>query len=204
VKVHGRVNGDEPKVGQDQDDQEYLERLGLRVRIWRTQKGLSQAALARRARMSRTYVRHVEGARYGARVHHLRSLARGLGVEVYQLVPPLSAETDGGEATDRPGVPFADIEAAYEARTPALVIRDVAEILSLSKSRVCALARAGRFPAWRDELGRWRIPLDDFTAFVASIQRPSTRESVDGLLARWRERNGFEAAGSSEPDGIQP
>jgi putative transcriptional regulator len=61
-------------------------RMGMRIRAARAVKGLSQAELAKRARVTREYVNKLEAGRYDPTVGVLTRLAKALGVPVTELL----------------------------------------------------------------------------------------------------------------------
>jgi transcriptional regulator with XRE-family HTH domain len=58
----------------------------MRLKRLRTGKGLSQYALAKKARISREYVNKLEAGRYDPTVGVITKLARALGVPVTELL----------------------------------------------------------------------------------------------------------------------
>jgi transcriptional regulator with XRE-family HTH domain len=60
--------------------------IGMRLRKARKKKGMSQAALAMAARISREYVRKLEAGRSDPTVGVLQRLAKALGVPVTALL----------------------------------------------------------------------------------------------------------------------
>jgi transcriptional regulator with XRE-family HTH domain len=60
--------------------------MGARIRTLRQARGLSQAELAKRARITREYLNKVEAGRYDVTVGVLRRLAKALGVSVVELL----------------------------------------------------------------------------------------------------------------------
>ena len=63
------------------------------VRVFREWRGLTQAALAARARLSKGYVSDIEGGRKSPPAHVLRALADALDVDIDVLVPPANVES---------------------------------------------------------------------------------------------------------------
>lgn len=61
-------------------------RLGMRLRRIRRARGLTQAALARKAKISREYVNMLEAGRYDPTVSVVQRLAKALGVSVIALL----------------------------------------------------------------------------------------------------------------------
>jgi transcriptional regulator with XRE-family HTH domain len=60
--------------------------MGKMLKKLRTKKKLSQAALAKRAGLSREYVNKIEAGRYDPPLSTLNSLAKALGVPVTELL----------------------------------------------------------------------------------------------------------------------
>jgi transcriptional regulator with XRE-family HTH domain len=60
--------------------------MGKALKRLRTKKELSQAALAKRAGLSREYVNKIEAGRYDPPLSTLNSLAKALGVPVTELL----------------------------------------------------------------------------------------------------------------------
>jgi len=58
----------------------------MKLKELREAKGLSQAALAKKARVTREYVNKLEAGRYDPTVGVLQRLARALGVSVTQML----------------------------------------------------------------------------------------------------------------------
>ncbi len=58
----------------------------MKLKAMRTAKGLSQAALAKRARITREYVNKLEAGRYDPTLGVLQRLAKALGVPVTELL----------------------------------------------------------------------------------------------------------------------
>ena len=60
--------------------------LGMTLRRIRQAKGLSQEALAKKARLTRVYVNNLEAGKYDPTVGVLKRLAKALGVPVTALL----------------------------------------------------------------------------------------------------------------------
>jgi transcriptional regulator with XRE-family HTH domain len=60
--------------------------MAIRLKALRTQRGLSQEALAEKAGLSRTYVARLETARQDPTLSTLEKLAKALGVKVTKLL----------------------------------------------------------------------------------------------------------------------
>jgi transcriptional regulator with XRE-family HTH domain len=60
--------------------------MGMKLKKLRTAKGLSQATLAKRAKITREYVNKLEAGRYDPTMGTLQALAKALGVPVTELL----------------------------------------------------------------------------------------------------------------------
>jgi transcriptional regulator with XRE-family HTH domain len=60
--------------------------IGMKIKRLREAQGLSQYALAKKAKMSREYVNKLEAGRYDPTVGVLQRLAKALGVPVTALL----------------------------------------------------------------------------------------------------------------------
>jgi transcriptional regulator with XRE-family HTH domain len=60
--------------------------MGKTLRRLRAQRGLSQAVVAKRAKLSREYVNKIEAGRYDPPLSTINALARALGVRVTELL----------------------------------------------------------------------------------------------------------------------
>jgi transcriptional regulator with XRE-family HTH domain len=60
--------------------------LGMRLRRLRRARGLTQDALAKKARITRVYVNNLEAGKYDPTVGVVKRLARALGVPVTELL----------------------------------------------------------------------------------------------------------------------
>ena len=70
-----------------QHDHVYLARLGLRLRVLRVERHLTQDQLADRAGLHRTYVSRLERGQHNVTVLILGRLAGALGVQCQELLP---------------------------------------------------------------------------------------------------------------------
>ena len=59
--------------------------VGSRIRKWRVKRGLSQEELAHQAGLYRTYIGHLENARYSPGAYILYKMAKVLKVEVSEF-----------------------------------------------------------------------------------------------------------------------
>lgn len=66
-------------------EEEVLRQIGLNVRRYRLQRGMSQEALAEQAGIHPTYISGIEKGRRNASVLKLNSIATVLGVELSGL-----------------------------------------------------------------------------------------------------------------------
>jgi transcriptional regulator with XRE-family HTH domain len=60
--------------------------VGMRIRKLRTAKGLSQAKLAKKARLTRVYVTRLEAGQQDPSLSTINALAKALGVPVRKLL----------------------------------------------------------------------------------------------------------------------
>ena len=60
--------------------------MGAKIRKLREAEGMSQANLAKRARLTRVYVTRLEGGRQDPSLSTINALARALGVPVTELL----------------------------------------------------------------------------------------------------------------------
>jgi transcriptional regulator with XRE-family HTH domain len=60
--------------------------IGMKLKALRTAKGMSQTALAKKAKITREYVNKLEAGRYDPTVGVLQRLAKALGVPVTELL----------------------------------------------------------------------------------------------------------------------
>lgn len=64
---------------------EFTAEVGKRIKKWREKRGLSQEELADRAELYRTYVGHLENARYSPSAYVLYRIAKALKIEVKEF-----------------------------------------------------------------------------------------------------------------------
>jgi XRE family transcriptional regulator, regulator of sulfur utilization len=60
--------------------------LGMKLQAFRVQKGMSQAALAAKAKLTREHINRLEAGRHGPTLAVLQRLAKALGVSVPALL----------------------------------------------------------------------------------------------------------------------
>jgi transcriptional regulator with XRE-family HTH domain len=60
--------------------------LGMKLKALRDEKGMSQAALAKKAKLTREHVNRLEAGRHGPTMVVLQRLAKALGVPVTALL----------------------------------------------------------------------------------------------------------------------
>lgn len=105
---------------RDQDHALRLnEKLGERVAKARGGRGLTQAELARRSKLSRTSMVLIEAGRQGMLLSRLYEIARQLGVEPSDLLPPLK---DVFPETSKPQSPQSKLKASEEKKIETIVI----------------------------------------------------------------------------------
>ena len=64
---------------------EFTAEVGKKIKKWREKRGVSQEDLADRAGLYRTYVGHLENARYSPSAYVLYRIAKALKVEVEEF-----------------------------------------------------------------------------------------------------------------------
>ena len=69
--------------------EETRKRIGQRVRILRTQAGLTQQELADRAGLQRTHIERIEDGAFGSQVETIQQVAEALGMTVDIIDPGL-------------------------------------------------------------------------------------------------------------------
>jgi len=63
-----------------------FERIGLKIRLLRTQKGFSQEALAERANISRVFISNVECGKKNTSLETVMAIADALSVQVTDII----------------------------------------------------------------------------------------------------------------------
>lgn len=66
---------------------EFATEVGKRIKKWRVKRNMSQEELAHRAGLYRTYVGHLENARYSPSAYILNKIASALKVQVSDFFP---------------------------------------------------------------------------------------------------------------------
>jgi len=64
---------------------EFTTEVGKRIKKWREKRNISQEELAHRAGLYRTYVGHLENARYSPSAYVLYKIARVLRVDIFDF-----------------------------------------------------------------------------------------------------------------------
>ena len=72
-------------VKKRMEDNDYLKKFALRVRMLREAQGLSQEKLAERAELHRTYIGMVERLERNPSLICIHKIANGLGVHITEL-----------------------------------------------------------------------------------------------------------------------
>jgi len=66
---------------------EFTAEVGKRIKKWREKRNVSQEELADRAGLYRTYVGHLENARYSPSAYILYTISRVLKVDISEFFP---------------------------------------------------------------------------------------------------------------------
>lgn len=74
--------------------------VGERIKYYRNQEKLTQEALAKKSKMSRSYIADVERDRYNPSLDTLKRIARALGISVIQLMENENDNIVYGEESD--------------------------------------------------------------------------------------------------------
>lgn len=65
---------------------EFTKDVGKRIKKWRIKRGMSQEELAHKTGLYRTYIGHLENARYSPSAYYLYKIAKVLRVEISELL----------------------------------------------------------------------------------------------------------------------
>lgn len=158
--------------------------FGQTVVLWRLQRGLTQEALARRARLSRPNLSVIERGRREVSLKTLRALAAGLGVPPGVLadgVPPAAAQGA------RPSLSRASIERIADAvafERPAVEPDEQAAVAAL-RTLLGHRTRAARHQRGRPRTGR-RGALTAWVRLNGLYGRPAIQTLADRVLERQR------------------
>jgi len=66
---------------------EFTAEVGKRIKKWRVKRNMSQEELAYRAGLYRTYIGHLENARYSPGAYTLKKIASVLKVQISEFFP---------------------------------------------------------------------------------------------------------------------
>lgn len=78
----------ERMAGPGGEDRNIQERVGMRIRLLRVSKRMSQGALAKMVGLHRVSVSEIENGRQAPRLGTLDRIARALGVSLGELLGP--------------------------------------------------------------------------------------------------------------------
>jgi XRE family aerobic/anaerobic benzoate catabolism transcriptional regulator len=74
------------KSSNPTEGESYLTRLGVRVRMLRSQRGMTRKALSQHAKVSERYLAQLEAGKGNGSIELLRRVAKAIGIPVAQLV----------------------------------------------------------------------------------------------------------------------
>jgi transcriptional regulator with XRE-family HTH domain len=160
--------------------------LGSVIVLWREERGLSQAELARRSGLSRAQLSAIEFGRRDTTVGTLRRIAATLGVSPGSLVD--GSVPGAGETLTRAVMERIAREVAAGGEAPSQHPALIALLLALTRSR-----RAARNPRARSARGP-RTGRPTALAFTA-LKNALGKEQIDSLLQRIDEHVDRHAAG---------
>lgn len=81
------------------DERHFLEQIGHRIRQVREDQGLTQAELAEKCELHRTFIGSVERGERNVSILNLRLIAQRLRVDLHELLAPPANETLTTEST---------------------------------------------------------------------------------------------------------
>jgi len=73
-------------MAKEMTNEEYLKKLGDRIAKMRNQIGLTQSQFAEQNGLNRSYYARIESGRINTSICNLRDIAKGLGIDVGELV----------------------------------------------------------------------------------------------------------------------
>ena len=79
-------------------DEVVRKEVGLAIRHLRLERGLSQEALAKSARLNRTYMSGVESGKRNITLQTVTRLAEALGVPIADFFPVRDSKTSSGKS----------------------------------------------------------------------------------------------------------
>ena len=159
--------------------------LGQTVWLWRRQRGLTQAALAKRAGIPRPNLSAIERDRREVSVRTVRALAAALALRPGLLVDGLPPDQEARPPLSRATMERIADAVAFGTRAATAAEQEVAEALRVVLGQRTALIRRRGAPrtsrravmaAWAALTSRYgREALQSFADRIAERQRASTR-----------------------------
>jgi transcriptional regulator with XRE-family HTH domain len=71
---------------------DFAEKLGRRIRILRSERQMSQTALAERINVTRSYLSKIERGKFNMRLDTMEEICRGLGIQPGELISGIKIE----------------------------------------------------------------------------------------------------------------
>jgi XRE family transcriptional regulator, aerobic/anaerobic benzoate catabolism transcriptional regulator len=182
------------------DSEAYLARLGERVRLLRSQRGMTRKALSQHAKVSERYLAQLEAGKGNGSIVLLRRVAKAIGISVAELVreapePPIELTLLTQYLERLPPETLADVRKLVTERFRSPAEQDRSRRIALIGLRGGGKSTLG--PLLAETLGVPFIELDReiesragtslseiFEMFGQQTFRRAEREALEDVLAR--------------------
>jgi XRE family transcriptional regulator, aerobic/anaerobic benzoate catabolism transcriptional regulator len=186
-----------------QDNDAYLASLGTRVRMLRSQRGMTRKALSQHAKVSERYLAQLEAGKGNGSIVLLRRVARSIGVPVAQLVqdgpePPIELTLLTQFLERLPAEKLAEVRKLVTEHVPAGAAAD--RDVRLRRIALIGLRGAGKSTLGRLLADRLAVPFIEldreierrsgaslselFDMFGQATFRRAERDALEDVLAR--------------------